>query len=795
MGRVAEQREATTRDVRVDDPSGAARDTPAGGSGVKRFLSPTSRILELGAPDATVARWLRQSGYPRYLGLVEPHALDAVRAAAGQLSGRFHAMDSPTQGVRASTDLLILRAPYARMLWPTRDLRHLEYVAVERDASAAYLEGRLAANIARWRGHAEPRGVVVLGETTFDLLKIRTKRPVRPRVYFSPVWGVEGLARRLEEQGIRYAVLRWFESLPHLEPGEDLDVLVADEDVEEFRNVLHEEPGTLPVDVYSESGLNGSDYQGAAYYPPRLAAGILDGAQRHAPSGLLVPGLDDHLLSLAYHAGYHKGLASGLPSELLRSRQPEPEHDYEAELARLALASGSTLTATLEGVDAFLNSRGWRPPKDTLRRLSASNEWIRRYFFAEGESEREASQVAVFLVRERTLTRVGLDDVLGVLDHYGFEVVKTVDLHGEARSRCALNTRGGNWSRGPFAENGGEPVVAVVTLHHAPQVVSAALLKQYPSLSNAEIFFAKRAIRDLVTAHTLDERHFNPVHSSDNEAEAWEYVEAAMPDAVEEVRAEVERRRLAAGHVPFEVVRRLSRGRRASVDVVSTPDGLAVCKTYAESFVRYKDREVRALRELGGRIAAVPELLAEGSNWFTCPLYENVLPDVDSRPGRPLVPLRALREMVAVIRQIHELGFDLVDAKPQNFVLDPQQGLKIVDFEFLHAYPDGPRPALADSYNFVAPPSDVELVDVPVGNLSYQWRWGRFTGLSRERLLEGPVAAQVAERSLVRLRSATFAPGAPPRAALARVSRRARIARGRLSWRFTTWARARALTG
>jgi hypothetical protein len=42
----------------------------------------------------------------------------------------------------------------------------------------------------------------------------------------------------LNRRGVRYAVLRWFETLPDVDPGEDIDILVADEDLPELRSLL-----------------------------------------------------------------------------------------------------------------------------------------------------------------------------------------------------------------------------------------------------------------------------------------------------------------------------------------------------------------------------------------------------------------------------------------------------------------------------------------------------------------------------------------------------------------------------
>src|SRR4029078_11546006 len=90
-----------------------------------------------------------------------------------------------------------------------------------------------------------------------------------------------GMFRSLDEQQVNYAVLRWFERLPEIEPEEDGDMLVGDDSLVRVIEGLHAEPGIQPCDVFSESGLARSAYCGTPYYPPQVAKRILAGAVRH----------------------------------------------------------------------------------------------------------------------------------------------------------------------------------------------------------------------------------------------------------------------------------------------------------------------------------------------------------------------------------------------------------------------------------------------------------------------------------------------------------------------------------
>lgn len=747
-----------------------------------------TRVLDVGATSVDVVEDLARRGVTRYLGLTPDARLPDVRAEAGPYGNRFHELLSNQTVLRASADLLVLRAPYARLLWAARDLGHFRLIAVEKVTGTAKVERWTAAGMARVMGRLERRGVVRLGDLTLELLEVQHRTGTSPRYYFSPVWGAEGLAQRLAAEGLDYVVLRWFDSLPAMEPGEDLDVLVEDDDLDAFRAVLHEEPGTMPLDLYSVSGLPYSDYAGAAYYPPAVARRIISGAERH-PSGFTVPNSLDHLHSLAYHAVYHKGLRSGIPS-LHGPAVSDPEHDYRAVLGDLAARHGVPEPTSLEGWDEYLASVGWQPSPDALRKLAPSNGWVAARERSPQSSQTEHGELAVFLVREQTLAVTTMDEVLGVLKAFSFDVLAVHELTDEARQRCAAIVRGGNWGPGPFPRSGGPPAVMFVALHYAPGELWDDLRERYPHLTNADVLRVKLRLRDLVASRSTVDGAFNPVHSADNDTEAWEYVTATTPDLVPQIRETVNDR-LSRLHIDVPVVRTLSRGRRARVDVVSGPEGPVVRKTFAPSFARYLEREVSTMDALSARVAAVPPVLDRGPNWFTCPYYEDTLGDWEQ--GR-LVPLPILRQMVAALRELYEHGYDLVDAKPQNFLFDPDAGLKIVDFEFIHRYENGEARPFVDTMNFTGAGHDFEG-DAPVGDQSYERLWLPYTGLSREVLVNGSPAAQLRHRLLFRARQGSVGSRSPLRRQLGRGRRAVQHARWLAGRRYGQWAGRRAATG
>ena len=370
----------------------------------------------------------------------------------------------------------------------------------------------------------------------------------------------------LHAAGCRYVVLRWFDTLPHLEPGEDIDILVHDEDIEKVRDLLMARPLSTRIfgkkrlircDVYSVSGLSGSSYRSVAYYPPHLAKGILARAQRHA-SGAMVPSARDHFYSLAFHALYHKGLRSGLPvagSDITSNNAPE--HDYTEILRELADVNGIAVDIEMNALDDELARAGWRPPVDFMQRVLPGDVWIRSRAMVGHEHRAVVDGLAVFIVRESALDRDGaLDSICNLLSEEGFNILAVSRLSSARQKACEHQIRGGNWGRGPWATSGGRPAVAIAVLDVFPVSPSRRLKADHPGVDNQRVFATKDRIRDLANDGLAPQRQFNAVHSSDNAAEAVRHLDLLFPEKCETI-LEYAARLIAAADLPGEVVRDL----------------------------------------------------------------------------------------------------------------------------------------------------------------------------------------------------------------------------------------------
>lgn len=213
----------------------------------------------------------------------------------------------------------------------------------------------------------------------------RTERLVNPRgkLYIPPELGVEGFFCALDEAGVPHVVLRWFEDLPLVGRGHDVDILVAEDGMAYVNSLLSKWPRGQKIDVFSVMGSHGGGFRpdllgdGVPGFPPAIGAEIIETRRRgHGPWS--VPAPRQHVLGLAYHAVYLKGYQSGLPPDAATPPRQKGSRDYPAVLRRLAPAASLELPKdiTLDSLDHFLADQGWRPRPAHLEALKPFNRWL-----------------------------------------------------------------------------------------------------------------------------------------------------------------------------------------------------------------------------------------------------------------------------------------------------------------------------------------------------------------------------------------------------------------------------------
>jgi len=712
--------------------------------------------VELGTRGRPVVTALAESS-PEHCLLVVRSEREKARVLHRQPQLAAHIAVAPGRNParQNNAEVLILGSGAALAVLSFRNLRHAAHVAITDLPRPGAVLALLLCLVHWLTGRlARPERVSVANMLLVVFPVRRRKLPEGARHYVPHAMGMARFLEKLRDDNVRHAALRWFERLPELPPGEDLDLLVADGDLARMLALLESGPGIEPCDIYSETGLPRSDFRKMPYYPPRLARQILDGAMLHqgicrVPSGL------HHLLSLVYHALYHKGPSSGIPETAsAATTRTKREHDYPQIIAALANRLGVKLDVTRAGLEHFLAEHDWRPPRDMLLRLGKRNAWVKASATAELERAEDRG-LAVFIVREVAMQRGGVELMHDLLSHHGFTILETKLLGGELQAQVTANIRGGNWGRGPWAVSGGEPAAVVVAFDPKPLPLTRKQRKKFPLATNARLL-SKSSIRDAFNEGRPEAEHCNVVHSSDNGHEAWEYIALAMPERADKIKQRLASKLVVTAGDDVVLADLTRFGRRTRVELVERAGRKLVRKTFKPGCERFSAREALAMRELSQRVPEIPPLLGATDRSVTYPYYDNVLGY--ERSSGKLMPLDLARQAIAALERVYESGYALIDATIDNVLVDRAEGLKLIDFEFLHRYDQRPA-TFAESYDIVGVPREF-ADDVPAGGAkNYQRNWQPYVGLSLDSLQNDPTWLQHVKRTLyVALRPHRYLP-------------------------------------
>ena len=290
----------------------------------------------------------------------------------------------------------------------------------------------------------------------------------------------------------------------------DVDLLVSDRELPNLRAYLSRistpRQGTK-VDLYGVRGRHETLYHGHPHLPVALGERTL---ARRAREGLALPDPEDHLLAFLYHTIYHKCVQSGLDWRDPSRSRATPVQTMLADAARDA---GTELPLTLRDGHNHLVRAGFGVTYERLASYVAYDIRHRRksYFHARliGALDGEMN---LFVIREIAVRHQMAERLVQMLRHR-FEIVAVKPVSLATRMLGLHHMRGGKWRRG------GRPHAAIVVFDCHPESPTAAERLIHPFVFNANQF-VKQEWRSWFSRVAPARPQDNPIHSTDNEAEA-----------------------------------------------------------------------------------------------------------------------------------------------------------------------------------------------------------------------------------------------------------------------------------
>lgn len=548
------------------------------------------------------------------------------------------------------------------------------------------------------------------------------------RTFIRPGLSVTGFFAELQRRKARYVVLRWFEDLPIIEPGEDIDLLVDELNLSSVLELTdRRNKGGVPLDIYTPTGANRTTREGTLVFPLSLSRMLLE-KRKIGENGVWHPSPDLHFVSLAFHALFHKGHKSGLVDSDSGTRYSEPEHDYQEILESLAdVARVGAQEISLSGVWDFFKSSSWFPSADMMDILVRQNPWLAIRWAADIESQPlPFRNLSVFVVRE--LGRAWVAEFEQKIERMGFHTLLSTELDSDQSRALAESSRGGNWGRGPFPISGGNPAHFLVAVDAYPVAPDLTTKESFPALSNFREHQTKSLIRKTFNRSRSRGKRANVVHSSDNGLNALAMCELVLdPTAIAKMAAEASRY-LEAATPDLEGYERIPTGaKRAIVLRRSGAEQNEIVKWFKPEKEVYLQREL-SVRELLGEDPRIIPIKQRGNRWFS---MEEV--SAESVIGNTL-SVEEIKAVKGFAQDLRRIGIEAFDFFPRNILRLNSGELKFIDFEYFQA--GTPRAHLwgAAAFSRVSRPQGFEL-PLDYRPDAYERRWRPVTRLPRWAML------------------------------------------------------------
>ena len=349
---------------------------------------------------------------------------------------------------------------------------------------------------------------------------------------------------QLNENGVKYVVLRWFERIPltpddekmFIKRGGDVDILADADDLLKVCRAVATHPGKIKLDLFSNCLVLGTDIKRFTYFPSVLSNELLDSRILEERGVFYRPDDKLYLYSLAYHMVYQKGLASGFPTgfdDLAQEEKESDRHDPEGMLRMLADATGEKLPTdfSLLQLHLWLKERGWNMPLDLLLRWPKQHAFLERLYQYESAKLKQAlggrQNLCVYLLREDAIKAKAADRIVEELrTHY--RILDIVDFTPEQKNRVIRRTRGGNWTKRKktrlFLPEKAIVCQALVPFEPMDDVKVSSSLQEK---NNPDHQF-KCEMRKKLAVEFPEAADF--LHGSDNDIESMEYIQAIYGD-------------------------------------------------------------------------------------------------------------------------------------------------------------------------------------------------------------------------------------------------------------------------
>lgn len=281
------------------------------------------------------------------------------------------------------------------------------------------------------------------------------QRNLNVRCYLRPEYTLEQFFEKCLK--LDYIILCWFYNLPHIDEGEDIDILISDDDYYEMEKYMQNEKTDYKFDIYRVSYCDFGCL--IPYIHPEFAKTLLMNKIIYK-SLYKVPSNYFYFMVLIYHIVYHKGISSDIRID--NKEKLNDDDRYIKELDYIINQNPEIKSITnrndfsLSYFHELLCKNGYSPNIEYIRMFSRKNSKCTFLKSLYNFTEFKSNILVVFVFRSLCYDNDFIESSVQKILKIGFQILDIRSNNGKLNE-----TRCGNWGS-PYPICGGNPHIIVI---------------------------------------------------------------------------------------------------------------------------------------------------------------------------------------------------------------------------------------------------------------------------------------------------------------------------------------------
>lgn len=540
------------------------------------------------------------------------------------------------------------------------------------------------------------------------------------RYYLNKGIKVDQFFIELKNRHIRYSILRWWEDLPNIAPGEDIDILIQGDDFLKLSDLVNKISGSTKIDFYSDDGRHGLRYGSTLYFPFSLSRETLKNSYYYKEI-YSVPTAKFYTLTMAFHILFHKGANSHVSGFEVHPNHQTSDHDYSSILLDQQPELKDINKQTLL---AFLEENDFLPDPDAFSKYVEANPTTYELMPSLVQDVR-GGELSLFVVRGAAIENHELYSIKATICYeFYMEILYEKALNSAEKDFLYNHMRGANWGRGPYANSGGVPEYIIIAFDYHPTPIPEKYKDSYPFFTNYRLLKCKSKARDFINGKKLFGQQYNPLHTTDNETEALAYIKKLLTSDDSSVLNALVSEMRDSYKTTLPVLKTISCGRRSKVELVEHNAKKAIKKTFRSSAHEFFENELRVYQQLQPLLPAhIPKLISHGKYYLIIEYMDFLTPSSKSKHREQLRQFE--QEIFSIISFFYDQGYAFINFIPENVAVTSEGGIYVFDFEFVQPYDSKPESLLC-CYELQGTPKDFHG-HLPAGKYthfnSYEFIW------------------------------------------------------------------------